>query len=595
MKNIVRTAISLLLMLVCVTSFAIDKSQLKRVKVGNRDCYEYEAQKGETLYGISKSFGVTQEEIIELNEKAQKGVKKGMKLKVPVKSDRLAPKATVEEKPKVSRPATHVVVAKETLYGIGRRYGISQKELMDANPGFDGNLKEGQVLNIPQENQPKVVVQTAGVGRMHIVQPKETLYGISRQYSVTMEQLTNANPELKNRMPRVGEVLTIPVEKKSPAVEPVAKPEPPKEPAQKPIVHQPTEFKVERGMVKNVESGGKLLEVALMMPFMLDDEGQQDQTLNKFVEFYEGVLIGLGELKEAGYSVRLNVYDVEKTADKLESVLRRNPSIAHSDLIIGPAYGGQVGVLSRYSHHHGIPLVVPFTKRVAGIGANPYVFQYNGNVGCEWSAAADMTIKEMAGKDVVLVNFNNDVNDEGSEFTKYIAQSLKQYGITHKVQSFSRYTFSQIGETLASDKETVLVLGTKEGTLVRDLIGEVERWRKQGKKVTIFGFDNWGESLLNECGDVMYYSRFHIDKKSKAYSQYNAKMHREFGYTTTQNPRFDLLGRDLIVYFVKNFTAHGKTWSPSSDVQGEELQSRFSWRKVGKGGYVNQGCYLIKK
>ncbi|MBV7441237.1 LysM peptidoglycan-binding domain-containing protein [Weeksellaceae bacterium TAE3-ERU29] len=46
--------------------------------------------------------------------------------------------------------------------------------------------------------------------RQHNVQPKETIYGISKQYGITQDALKNANPFLKNRELQVGDVLEIP-------------------------------------------------------------------------------------------------------------------------------------------------------------------------------------------------------------------------------------------------------------------------------------------------------------------------------------------------------------------------------------------------
>lgn len=46
--------------------------------------------------------------------------------------------------------------------------------------------------------------------KTHTVQPKETIYGISKQYNVSQDQLKNANPFLKSRELQIGDVLVIP-------------------------------------------------------------------------------------------------------------------------------------------------------------------------------------------------------------------------------------------------------------------------------------------------------------------------------------------------------------------------------------------------
>ncbi|MCR4619256.1 MAG: LysM peptidoglycan-binding domain-containing protein [Paludibacteraceae bacterium] len=575
----------------CLMSYGVDKSKLKTVTVGKRTCYLYEVAEGETLYGISRAFEVSQEEIIELNDVAQKGVKKGMKLRIPAESSRRTNEVGKKEATaSVTGNKTHKVQAGETVYGIVHQYGITADELKAANPTFDGNLKAGQTIVIPESKK----VKTKDVNlQTHTVQPKETLYGISRQYGVTREQMVEANPELKERMPRIGEKLLIPKQ----GVKNNEKASAPTDRETEEVLDtiKPTEYVVTRYQRPEATDGAAAVKVSLLLPFMLDRESEQDQTLNKFVEFYEGILIGLGELKEAGYNVRLDVYDIEKMPDKVESVLRKNPAIGQSDLIIGPAYAGQVGVLSRYSERHQVPLLVPFTRRASGIMQNRFTFQFNGSVGSEWAFATDLAAKYLLGKNVIVVNYNNDANDEGSQYAKYLSQKLPQFGITNQQVNYSNYSFPSLYTSLSETQENVVVLGTREGGLVREALAEISRWRERGRKVTVLGFDAWGTTVLEQAKPVCYHSKFYEDTKEAAYQDYVGRMRRAFGLTNTRNPRYDLIGRDMIVYFVRHLSRSGKMWTPAVDTIEEELQSRFSWRRMGNGGYVNQGCYFITK
>lgn len=73
---------------------------------------------------------------------------------------------------------------------------------------------------------------------------------------------------------------------------------------------------------------------------MLDNTSNQDATINKFLDFYAGILMGVKELKSHGYNIELNTYDTEKSEEKVRYILN-DPTIVKSDLIIGPAYGLQ--------------------------------------------------------------------------------------------------------------------------------------------------------------------------------------------------------------------------------------------------------------
>ena len=53
----------------------------------------------------------------------------------------------------------HIVEAKETLYSIAKKYGVTVDELIKQNPkSKDGKLDIGEVLIIPnnQKNSPKI-------------------------------------------------------------------------------------------------------------------------------------------------------------------------------------------------------------------------------------------------------------------------------------------------------------------------------------------------------------------------------------------------------------------------------------------------------
>jgi LysM repeat protein len=103
----------------------------------------YEVQKKETLYSISKVFGVSINDILEANPFAEDGIRKGDVLQIPVNEN----VAQTTENQRVE--TTHKVEKKETLYGIAKQYNISQEELIAANPQIADGLKVGKILTIP--------------------------------------------------------------------------------------------------------------------------------------------------------------------------------------------------------------------------------------------------------------------------------------------------------------------------------------------------------------------------------------------------------------------------------------------------------------
>jgi LysM repeat protein len=113
----------------------------------------------ETLFSISRKYGASVDEIKKYNPEAAAGLKVGQVIRIPSKA--IASKA-VENTPvkaqttqtavnPATNPKTHKVAAKETLYSISKKYGVSVDELKKANPGIESGLKLGQSLNIPSK------------------------------------------------------------------------------------------------------------------------------------------------------------------------------------------------------------------------------------------------------------------------------------------------------------------------------------------------------------------------------------------------------------------------------------------------------------
>ncbi|HEU4789914.1 MAG TPA: LysM peptidoglycan-binding domain-containing protein, partial [Flavobacterium sp.] len=155
---------------------------------------KYVVAKGETVNQIAQKFKITPYEIYKLNPDAQNGVKPNGVLLIPKSNGKnnVTPVKTAKQLPK-----THVVVAKETLFGIENKYDVTDEALKKANPDLEKyGLQVGQVLNIPSKNNPKTTVAAKNVAIYHTVQPKETKYSIAKQYDITIEELERKNPEI---------------------------------------------------------------------------------------------------------------------------------------------------------------------------------------------------------------------------------------------------------------------------------------------------------------------------------------------------------------------------------------------------------------
>lgn len=121
---------------------------------------------------------------------------------------------------------THTVVKGDNPYNISKKYGMTIDELTKLNPKTkDGKLALGQVLVINKEvktfvkSAPEKTASTpvkgnstasGKVGKI-VLQPKQTIYGLTKQYQISETELRRLNPELDSHM-KIGDEVTLPLE-----------------------------------------------------------------------------------------------------------------------------------------------------------------------------------------------------------------------------------------------------------------------------------------------------------------------------------------------------------------------------------------------
>ena len=121
MKQILQRILLLCVSLLLVTTTLMSQAPLRHV-----------VKKLETVYAISKRYGVSEEEIYQLNEGSQWGIREGQTLLIPQRK----PDTIYVDAPTVApaEPGIHVVQSGETLFGISRKYGLTMSQLLELNP-----------------------------------------------------------------------------------------------------------------------------------------------------------------------------------------------------------------------------------------------------------------------------------------------------------------------------------------------------------------------------------------------------------------------------------------------------------------------------
>lgn len=205
---------------------------------------KHKVKSGESIYSLAKKYDVKVADIYASNP-SLKGNVLGLNAVVTIPNS----KSVKEEKPSKKEKAaiavetkkeeiittnqsvlSHLVKKKETLYSISKKYGVTMESICEMNPELKtANLKVGALLILTNPNyipeakeEVKTEVKTdtkasAVVTKTessvtadvtHKVQPKETLFKISKKYGVTVSGLQQLNPNIPDGLP-VGYTLIV--------------------------------------------------------------------------------------------------------------------------------------------------------------------------------------------------------------------------------------------------------------------------------------------------------------------------------------------------------------------------------------------------
>lgn len=157
-------------------------------KISEKESDEYAVQKGDTLYSIARKFNTTVDNLKSLNNITTDSLAIGQILKIPGEEN-------IKEN-------TYTVKKGDNLYSIARTYGTTVDKLKDINNLTSNNLSIGQVLKLPSGDTTKDNI-------VYTVQKGDSLYSIAREYGTTVDALKKLNNITSNTL-SIGQKLLLP-------------------------------------------------------------------------------------------------------------------------------------------------------------------------------------------------------------------------------------------------------------------------------------------------------------------------------------------------------------------------------------------------
>ncbi|WP_396195264.1 LysM peptidoglycan-binding domain-containing protein [Flavobacterium sp.] len=631
---------------------------------------------GETITMIAQKYKVTPYDIYKLNPDSQNGIELNSVLLIPpIAADSNLSVGPNQTSPKSGNPTTHLVQPKETLFSLSRQYGVTVDAIKSANAELlkDG-LKIGQTIKIPSgvagrdtyekptlekpvsapKETPKAVVKAEpkaevakGNTNFHIIEPKETKYGISKKYGMTIQELERLNPSIVNDFP-IGLKLVI---SGNPEVKAVAetnkvKEETPKTPAvstkkyleeyvvrpretissiandygmtEQELIALNPELKkgVKLGMILRVPKGqrkepikkeqGNLLknintnarkQLALLLPFNLSKiesdtvnstpaRLKKDKFLNMTLDFYSGALMAIDSARVLGMNVDIKILDSQETKNTSNvTSLAAEKNLSTMDAVIGPFYQANVEKLAEILEPSKTPVISPLSKESGKKFSN----LYQSMPSLEQMRASIFDFMNAKGGNIIAV-----VDPKKGSVKQYLQES--QAG-TRIVGFTAKNTFSadslriclkkdKMNYVLLASESTGMILATTNAMLAAQKDYQVQLVIMEPNET--LDFEEISLTRLTKL-KLLYPSLTRPNESVEA-NQFDAKYKKQNKIIPNA---FAIRGFDVTFDTLLRLSQEKTFEETIQSDDSEQIESKFNYNPNSTYGYSNSGIYIL--
>ena len=553
----------------------------EKVKIGGRLCWSHVVLERQTLYSISKAYGVSIEDILKYNPSVRtEGLKKNAIILIPVVGDGTAAVTGVAENGaqqtggagngaqqtggaeneaqqiggaearKVSRQTektVHTVRWYETIETIAAKYGVSVAAIMKANGLSDKELKSRQQLVIPPKGAGVETAREAAAAAWGDgLETARTDSGTSR----TEAETTGKDEGTIHPEDGVGLNAAESAVEDSSATE-----------------------------------GIRQVNFALVLPFMAGTEKPSSSSF----DFYCGALLAAREMGLDSLSVNINVFDTGT-----DSMTRR--SFENEEFIIGPiapadirkvheAAGDDVAIISPLDPK-AAALTQEFPKLVQV--PTPHDFQYADLI--QWIAE-----ETQEGDRIILIS---EKGGRASEAMKVFTGILETSGLKYNNLQYSLLEGRDIMEklkeiTVESPQTNRFIVASESEAFVNDVFRNISLLSRENRSVEVFchskvrGYDIEVENLHNNGLHISlaYYIDYDTPETVRFVKAYRALFN-------TEPTQFSFQGYDVTRYFCELRASCGDSWLKAIGSHPKTgLQTSFNFRD---GSRINGGVRRIE-
>ena len=502
-----------------------------------------------------------------------------------------APVTVSKEKVKLNGKVylSHVVLERQTLFGISQAYGVSVDDIYEANPSLrETGLQKNAIILIPFKDEAAApAVATDIAYTEHTVKWYEDIDDIAKRYNVTVKEIMDLN-NLSSKKLTTRQVLRIPVPKPVPVVTPneetpvVTETVVPEETTQE----TPQEEESTLEFTAPEIAPQDIVNVSLILPFHASGTVSE---LN--MDFYSGVLMAMKDMESQEHKVNLEVYDLMAGIPPLNSLLM-------SDFVLGPVASRDLeAILQRIDGK--VPVISPLDQKAASLAANyTNYIQAPTPVDSQYDDLGLWVKEDTQENDKIIL-----ITEKGaSSVTAAVAirSALARQELTYEIVNYAivdgRTVPATLQELMVKDGVNRVVVASESEAFTSDVVLNLGIMLGKGFDVvmyapskartfdTIDGSAYHNLSLHISCSYFVDYSSAKVDRFVRAY---RSLFH-------TEPSQFAFQGYDTATYFVTQVASYGPGWKMMLESnRGTGLHTDFLFDSDPSGNNQNKAVRRI--
>jgi len=475
----------------------------------------------------------------------------------------------------------HTIERGQTVYSISIMYNVSSEEIYRLNPESRTVIKVGESLKIPQESSSYLY---------HTIRTDETLWGLAQKYHMKGEDIIAVNQGLSVQTFTIGKTIRIPTN----------------------LVTHPVQGGNEainssrtNSLLSQVYPSKEvnMINVALLLPFGLrDNTVAANQTRERMVEYWEGLMLAIKDLKKENISIHLIIHDIGNGTGEIQGILKELGTQDIHLLIGGRSDESQIKMLSRFSKEKNIPYIIPFTSQSSEPFNNPNVYQINMPRSNQYSKASLAFINKYGRDNIIFVSDDTSESNR-KEFTDILMQDLRDNGISYKTVTIGINFYNDINILVNRNQKNVIVPNDDSERTLLKLTAPLKSVLETQRDVSLslFGYPDWQAQSGKFSDDFFrlnttFYTVFYSNPTSADVKVFYSNFFKSYSRVMENAfPKYGILGYDTGLYFFRLINRYGSRFETHiNDLRYRGVQTDFYFERVNNwGGFINTSMYFI--